>query len=412
MPEEVITDKSTIEAFKSLGLKTDNTPADPKLETTPALDASGNPIVVADPKKEAGAQPADKTEGAKSAVTDEQKQQLDFVNKFVLEKYPDLKLDKDLNLVDKDGKVVKTVDELDTEIGDINITPSKTILDEVRETIGVDLVDEQGVKIELPKDIEGVKSYLVQAVPQLQNQAIMEFVNRVPGLDKVVQHLVQGGTLDNMGSTIDYSTIEIKDKDTEQHTAIIAERYVRMGMEREEALKTAKALAAGGKSKEEATAAQEAIIRMDAKGKADAQVRDRQAKEERKQKLTEHYNTRFKLVDEGFKTELGQVKLPAAEATKFKDYISKPVDKQGNTAFDVAVSKLSAENEMLFAMQLFKNFNLKDLVTQGVRQERVTRLKELASSAAQDTIASGGTDKGTGKVNLANLDVSKMNRIG
>lgn len=145
-------------------------------------------------------------------------------------------VDKDKNLVDKEGNIFKKAEEVqdylkefdvDEEVNEINLSA-------IQQALGIDITDDKGKAVEFEDSLEGIKGY-INAVMESARQdnyetAINTLYQRYPIIEDVLNYYVSNGnSLEGFKEERDYSNIVIDDNNEAQQEAIIREAFATRG---------------------------------------------------------------------------------------------------------------------------------------------------------------------------------------
>lgn len=295
-------------------------------------------------------------------------------------------------LLDSDNKVFKTSDELNAILA-ANVAESDetALIADIQKEIGIEVVDESGAVVVFENTPEGIKSY-VNSVLEVRESEIAETVindllSEYPIVEQVINHIKLNGSLEGFNERVDRSDMQISKDDESQQIAIIKEEWKSQGKKGSadsyiEYLKTAGTLY---------DASIECLqtlneISVADKIKQEAAIKEKEANDERE--AAEHWNTVNSIIDSG---ELLGYKLPdritvnrdgkqlVLGKNDFKNYISKPVDREGNTKYMIDRSKedgkVRIEDDLLKAYLKFTGSNYSSLVSMAINKEKIKSLK-------------------------------------
>lgn len=141
-------------------------------------------------------------------------------------------VDKDGNLVDKDGNVFKEAKDVKDFIASFEVDngDNEISIDAIKDTLGVDIVDEDGKPVEFDNTPAGVAAYVESVIEQRQEEfaqaGVNQLLERYPIVSDVINYYVaNGNSLDGFGEVKDRSNITIDEQNIAQQEAIIRESF-------------------------------------------------------------------------------------------------------------------------------------------------------------------------------------------
>lgn len=302
-------------------------------------------------------------------------------------------IDDDRNLVDADGNVFKSLDELgDVEISEEN--SDELNINNIVKAIGLDVTDENGNAIEYPNSVEGVKDYiqtvLGNSVEDIKEDAINELYNSIPNLKEFIDYVELNGTHIGFGSLPDRRQIQLQRDNVEQHKAIIRQAALEFGNKtlNESYIKY---LEDSGRLYEEAETQLNNLIQLDIDNAKQREEEVNRLRAEQEQQAEEYAEAVYNTIKS---RKLGDIELPStfirningvkktATLDDFYKYVSEPnvVDEEGNTKSQYAIDldSLSEQEvinkDILDAWLLFTGNTYKDLISMYKKEDEVKKL--------------------------------------
>lgn len=309
------------------------------------------------------------------------------------------------DVVDKDGNVFKAANEVQDWLKEYEQTDDNTLegvsINDIIESVGIDVNDDKGNKIEFSNDKEGLKAY-INAVSELKSEetrkaTINKFYQDNPLIKQFNDYLtVNGGDPRGFGEIPDRSGIVVDKDNVIQQEHIIRVAAVEFG---NKSVTDAyiKYLKDSGGLYDEAV---NQLVALQDKDKAVRERIERDAEAARKaeedgvraywENVNKVISSRniagYKIPESFVKEENGQkiVKTP----DDFYDYLykAKEVDANGNkiTGYQKDLNKLTdaelLNRELLEAWLMFTGGTYKDLVNMAAKEQEVHKLVLKARS--------------------------------
>ena len=105
--------------------------------------------------------------------------------------------------------------------------------------------------------------------------------------------------------------------------------------------------------------------------------------------------------------EFAGITVPNREKSKFFDYISTPVTKDGRTQRDLDHSQAEIETKLAIDYMMYKGFDLSKLVEKKAKTQNAKSLKERISRNEERVKSAQGRQRRKGKqVDLDDLDLN------
>lgn len=337
-------------------------------------------------------------------------------------------IDNTGNLVDSEGKVFKQAGEVKAWIESLEVdnhSDNELNINNVREALGIEIVDEEGKNVEFTNDVQGVKAY-VDAVfdiksQELQQAAINKLFTDNPILKQFADYVSVNGTAKGFGDIPDRSGIQLDKDNPAQLEAIIrmaAEEFGNKSLNDSYIAYLRDSGALYNVAKEQ----------LDALIEKDKQVR-KSYEEQAKQKQAQDYEDTkrywesiktaidnrvingFK-IPESFTKEVDGKKL-VLTPNDFYDYLSRATvtlkDGSKISGYQADLNKLTDEEyrnrELLDAWLMFTGGSYKDLISMMANENKVKTLK-LKAKEQNATKSIKVIRKQAGKVDFNDIVLS------
>lgn len=325
----------------------------------------------------------------------------------ILSKFKADKLDENSNLVDKDGKIVLSKDNFksyvvdgkmltDAEGNEVNeageilrtnedILQDETVIFPLRKSIELELGFNLGNKV-YEDTIDGIKEMTLDAIKLGNTDIVKSWLAKNPEVFDFYKHKASGGTIENFtNKQVDYTAINLKTLDADSKLSYIKEMFTKQSMPN--AQNMLELIKAAGEDSINTTASQ-AILFLDAKQKEERSQLDlkfQQEQDRNKQEAENYWNTVTDTIKKG---TLGNIKLPETEKQLFLDYLSKPIDKDGNSADMLAADKDSVEFQLMVSYLRMNKFDISKVATLIAREESAKKLRDRLSEQGNKNVIS------------------------
>lgn len=279
-----------------------------------------------------------------------------------------------------------TTDDVDTDSeGD-----DETVIDIVRNSLGLDVTDEEGNEIIFEDSPEGIAAYLSAARTMIANESLTNARNQVfndyPAIKEAFDYYRLNGSLENFNQTPDRSNVVIRENDLTQQETIVRELYSAKGLKPDDSY--IEYLRENGKLFSVAESSLQDLIQLDA-AKAEQRAADIAKQEAAAEEFNKQYWGKVKAnLDKGV---IAGYKIPEAititsdgkqvvkTRNDFFKYMSANV-KDGMSQWHIDDSEtpedVLLEEEMLRAYLRYSKGSLKDLIKLAINDQQVKDTKK------------------------------------
>lgn len=331
-------------------------------------------------------------------------------------------VNQDGALVDSNGEVFKTKEELDellsnNEVEDAVETPTINI-DDIKKIVGINVEDENGKAVVFDSTSEGVASYINSVLDLKKTEFAQAGINKLiedyPILNDFLNYYIaNGNSYEGFGELKDRSGIVIDDNNESQQEAIVREAWKEFGR-RGSVDKYITYLRDSGQLADVAKEDLAALQQHDAEVREENSRAAIQAQEEYEKEVTAYWKNVKSCID---KREIAGYKIPetiilnkngkqvSATPDDFFNYVYQ-VDDEGMSQYQRELANESIQDrmqdELLKAWLKYTGKSYDSLLEMGVAAKEVKKLRLTANKnkAAKSTIKITKAAKNNG--NLAN----------
>lgn len=299
--------------------------------------------------------------------------------------------------ITKDGKIVIEAKDVKRDkdgnplIPDELVNPVQkgTLIEELSKFTGINIVDEKGVPIVYDETEEGIAKYVQDAIEVGTHNAALKLFENMPDVKNYFLHRANGGQpQDFFKEATDWNKLPAaKDATPEIKIDLIVRELTAKGVDLDEAKGIAQIAKDKNKLDERYDLAVKNLKEAEtAKTKAQQDEYNKRALAEQ-ENAKQYWNQRKTIIDSN---NLAGITIPDKDKGAFYDYISKPVDKDGNTQEIIDAQAEKPETNLQLSYLRFKKFNLKDVVAKEAQTQRVQTLRERV---AKDKSSNGSSIK-------------------
>lgn len=308
------------------------------------------------------------------------------------------KIDASGNLIDKDGKVFKKAEEVQKFLTDNKAVDEdeveRTLMENIKKAVGVDITDDKGSVVEFSDDPEGISNYVKSVVElktsEIENAVVNKIYRDNPLVKQFIDYVQITGSPKGFGDIPDRSGIELDPKNEMQLEAVIRMAATEFGNKslNESYIKYLKDT---GALYEEAKIQLEALIGKDEAYRKDIEIKAELARQQEEKKIENYWKGVLNAINNRV---IGKYKLPetfikeidgkkvSLTPNDFYKYVSETAlrDENGDriTAYQRDLRAQTNEEllnkDLLDAWLLFTGGSYKDLVDMAIKEEKVKRL--------------------------------------
>lgn len=271
--------------------------------------------------------------------------------------------DRKGNLVDVDGSIIKTKEELREEVPFIN---------EFYEESGFELVDEDGKPKQYGTTKEDLKNLTLDLGKAIGNDLQTKFFESNPTIKEVAKHILSGGDINDFQKSKDYLSLDADKLSEVEKVSYIRQSFKALGMSEETINRNIKRIEQANDVDEEF---KEAIAGLQAEEDLKQEQRDIKYREKIKadnEKVVKYWEEVNSIVEQG---NLASITIPEKERKKFFDYLSTPVE--GNKSQEmIDREKEDKKTKIELAYLRYKNYDLSKMIKQEAKNSNVQSLRE------------------------------------
>jgi hypothetical protein len=341
----------------------------------------------------------------------------------------DTYLDKDGNLRDSQG-IIYTKEEVeskklindkgdlvDLETGEVLVTaaklaenaanyiPNPLILD-LQATYGYEFKDEAGKPKAYSDDLDGLKAYVNDVVETRVKESQQSFLEHNSDIKEFALHILAGGTKDSFYNRLqtDFRNLDISKMDDSQKVEAAYVYYGKKGINKEHAQMMVKAMKDSDTFDKFAVDMVTELSQISEKEyEADlAAIQENEAT--RQTEIKEYWESVDNTIKEG---KLATIGIPEVDKKAFWDYLTTPVDKEGNTQELLDRQKEDIKYDLQTAYLRYKKWNLNGFAKVIADTTKVASLRSKLEKyrTTNNNVDNQGTQgKNTQSVKLSDID--------
>tara|TARA_R110000744_G_scaffold116387_1_gene217688 strand:- start:790 stop:1875 length:1086 start_codon:yes stop_codon:yes gene_type:complete len=253
----------------------------------------------------------------------------------------------------------------------------ESIVGEVLSSLGFELDEEYE---DTP---EGLAKMTQDLGAKMAEDQLDQLFGNFPLIQEHLNYVLAGGDSQQFMKAYDpdndYGTLEISDNDIRTQRSVLATYFKAKGHEDEFINELLEDYEDNGKLFSKASQAKKALAQSQASYRQEIVEKQKEEQKTKMQEQQEFWNGVYETIDNS--DEFAGLRVPKREKSKFFDYLSKPITKDGHTQRDLDHKDSDMEVKLAIDYLMFKGFNL-DKVISG-------KAKTAATKSLKDRIARG-----------------------
>lgn len=279
-----------------------------------------------------------------------------------------------------------------------------SIISSIAKSLGYD------VEKEYAETEEGLAEFTKDIAQNIAEEQLEGLFKQFPMVQKHLDFVMAGGDPERFFEAYNprtsFESMEIEQDDSRTQKYMISEFLKSKGHDEEFIKDMINDYEDSGKLYDRAKVAQRNLATIQ-KQERDGMVRQQQ---EAQQRAAEE-NERFwegvaSTIQEG--KEFAGIRIPDREKAKFFDYISEPVNDNGQTRRDVDYSKANIEAKLALDYLMYKGFNLKDIIDVKAKTASASSLRERVKQNEERVKSMQTNDRKGKKFDADNLDLKAL----
>jgi hypothetical protein len=250
-------------------------------------------------------------------------------------------------------------------------------------TVVSEILDNLGYEGEYEDTSEGLTAMTKDIASQMADERIDEVLEKFPLVKKHMEYVLAGGEsqkfMKAFDPTLDYNQMDIAEDDARSQKAILTDYFNQKGHDGDFIKEMLEDYEDSGKLFKKAEAAKQALGKVQSQEKEQLVERQRAELQQQQEKQMEFWNGVQETIKES--KEFAGLQVPEREKTKFFNYLSKPVTKEGYTQRDVDHSEAEMDVKLAIDYLMYKGFNLENIIN---KKAKTTATKTLRQKIAKN----------------------------
>ena len=323
----------------------------------------------------------------------------------VKEEKPTNELDDIEDEVEEKEEEVEEKEEVE-ETSDDDVETSE----ETQDTVVSEVLSKLGYEVneEYADTADGLAQMTKDIASEIADDRIDEVLEAFPLVKEHLQYVLNGGQSQDFmqayDPNLDYNKIEIAEDDIRSQQAVLSDYFTTKGHDREFIKEMLEDYADSGKLHTKAEAARQALGKVQSQQKEQLVERQKEQMAEQHRQQQEFWNGVSDTIQNS--SEFAGLQVPEKEKSKFFNYISRPVNKDGYTQRDLDHVEADMETKLAIDYLMYKGFNLNDIINTKAKTKATKSLRDKISKNEDRVKNARRKSRVSKNVDLDNLDLS------
>ena len=305
---------------------------------------------------------------------------------------------EDVEKKEEEPEKEEVVDE-NVEDGD---KEEDTVVSEILSKLGYD-VDQ-----EYEDTSDGLAAMTKDVASQMADDRLDEVLEAFPLVKKHLEYVLNGGESENFmqayDPNLDYNKYELAEDDSRSQKAILSDYFTEKGHDKEFIKELLEDYSDSGKLHTKAEAARKALGKQQAQRKEQMIVKQKETLQKQYKEQQEFWNGVSETIETS--TEFAGLQVPQKEKSKFFNYLSKPVTKEGYTQRDLDHAQAAMEKKLAIDYLMFKDFNLDKIINTKAKTKATKSLRDKISKNEETVKSARKQSRKSKNIDLDSLDLS------
>ena len=275
-------------------------------------------------------------------------------------------------------------------------------------TVVAEILDNLGYEGEYEDTAEGLTAMTQDIASQMADEKIDEVLDKFPLVKKHMEYVLAGGESQKFmkayDPNLDYNTMEIAEDDARSQKAILSDYFTQKGHDADFIKEMLEDYEDSGKLHTKSEAARQALGKVQAQEKEQLVERQRAELQKQQDQQIEFWNGVQETIKES--KEFAGLAVPEREKTKFFNYLSKPVTKEGYTQRDLDHGNAEMDVKLAIDYLMYKGFNLNNIINKKAKTTATKTLRQKISNNEEKVKSARKKSRKTKSFDLDNLDLS------
>ena len=256
---------------------------------------------------------------------------------------------------------------------------------------------------------EGLTALTKDMAGKMANEQIEEVLNKFPLVKDHLNYVLNGGQSQDFmqayDPNMDYDSLRISEGDIQSQKAILADYLAVKGHDNDFISEMLEDYEDSGKLFKKSEAARKALGKYQGQQRQQLMEQQKERQKEAQTKQREFWNGVADTIENS--QEFAGLTVPQKDKSKFFNYLSRPVNKNGQTQRDIDHQEADIEIKLAIDYLMYSGFNLESLIETKARTKSTKSLKErIMKNEARVKSARKSSRRGKRNFDVDDLDLA------
>jgi len=311
-------------------------------------------------------------------------------------------------VVDEVEETEEEIEEEDTEEDDDDdddVEPSEksdTVVGEILSALGYE------VEGDYPDTAEGLTEMTKDIASQMADDRLDEVLEAFPLVKDHLQYVLAGGQSQNFmqahDPNLDYNAFTLTEDDTRSQKAILSDYFRVKGHDNDFINEMLEDYEDSGKLHNKAEAARQALGKAQEQQNAQLVEQQNQMRHQQMQEQETFWNGVADTIKDS--KEFAGLQVTEREKSKFFNYLSQPVSRDGRTQRDLDHAEADMEVKLAIDYLMFKGFNLDTIIDKKAKTKQTKSLRDKIAKNEATVKSARKASRSKKSFDIDDLDLS------
>ena len=247
-----------------------------------------------------------------------------------------------------------------------------SVASEIAKTLGFE------IESEYADTVEGLTEFTRDLGQQIAEEQLNRLFEQFPEVQKHLDYMLAGGDskkfFEAYNPNTDYNNFKISEKDVNSQRAVLAQYLQLKGHDNDFIQEMLEDYEDSGKLYGKATQAQTAIAKSQEEYRQNLILSQKQEQQRIQQETEQFWEGVAGIIESG--NEFAGIRIPDKQKSKFFDYISEPIGKNGETQRDIDYANAELEVKLAMDYLMYNGFKLEDIINTKAKTVSAKNLKD------------------------------------
>ena len=302
----------------------------------------------------------------------------------------------------EDSNEDNSKDDLSDDSDDSESVEDDTVVSEVLSKLGYELEGE------FEDTADGLADMTKEVASKMADDRLDEVLAAFPLVKEHLQYVLAGGESTNFmqayDPNLDYNSFELAEDDKRSQKAILSDYFTAKGHDKDFIQEMLEDYDDSGKLHGKAEQARVALGKQQSAQREQLVENEKQARAAEAKQQEKFWNGVADTIKES--KEFAGLQVSEREKSKFFNYLSQPVDKNGYTQRDLDHANAEMETKLAIDYLMYKGFNLEEIINKKAKTKQTRSLRDKISKNEEKVKSARKASRSKKSFDIDDLDLS------